>query len=368
LTANSIGERFRITSFGESHGRLVGVIVDGCPAGLELSEKEVQAELDRRRPGVTSISTPRREEDRVEILSGLLRGSTTGASICMIVWNREADSSPYERIRSTPRPGHADFTSWVKYGGFNDYRGGGRGSGRITAGFVAAGAVAKKLLARLGVRVLAHTVQIGEVKAGDASVDEIERNVEKNTVRCADLVVAEAMEEEIRKAMREGDSVGGLIRCVASGVPVGFGEPVFDTLEGDIAKALFAIPAVKGVDFWSGFEGARLRGSRNNDPFIILEGRVRTLTNNAGGILGGISNGMPITCRVAVKPTPSISLPQRTVNLKRMSETQIIVHGRHDPCIVPRAVPVVEAMVSAVLVDHALRVGVLPVVLRRAKA
>lgn len=367
MTANSIGERFRITSFGESHGRLVGVIVDGCPAGLLLSEKEVQAELDRRRPGMTSISTQRREEDRVEILSGLLRGFTTGAPICMMVWNREVDSSAYDRIRDTPRPGHADFTSWLKYGGFNDYRGGGRSSGRITAGFVAAGAVAKRLLVRLGIRVLAHTVQIGEVKAGDASIDEIERNLEKNSVRCADLAVAEAMEEEIRRAMREGDSVGGVIQCVASGVPAGLGEPVFDTLEGDIAKALFAIPAVKGVDFGSGFEGARLRGSRNNDPFIISEGRVRTLTNNAGGILGGISNGMPITCRVAIKPTPSISLPQRTVNLKTMSETQITIHGRHDPCVVPRAIPVVEAMVSIVLVDHSLRMGVLPVALRRAE-
>jgi chorismate synthase len=367
LTANSIGERFRITSFGESHGRLVGVIVDGCPVGLEFSEEEVQAELDRRRPGMTSISTQRREEDRVEILSGLLRGFTTGAPICMIIWNRDVDSSPYDRIRDTPRPGHADFTSWLKYGGFNDYRGGGRSSGRITAGFVAAGAVAKRLLARLGIRVLAHTVQIGGVRARAVRVDEIERDVEKNSVRCADLAAAEAMEEEIRRAMREGDSVGGVIQCFASGVPAGLGEPVFDTLEGDIAKALFAIPAVKGVDFGSGFEGARLRGSQNNDPFIISEGMVRTLTNNAGGILGGISSGMPITCRVAIKPTPSISLPQRTVNLKTMSETQITSHGRHDPCVVPRAIPVVEAMMSIVLVDHALRMGVLPLVLRRAE-
>lgn len=365
MTANSIGEMFRVTSFGESHGRLVGIVVDGCPTGLKLGEEEVQIELDRRRPGTTSISSQRREEDKVEIVSGLQGGFTTGAPICMIVWNREVDSSPYERMRDTPRPGHADFTNWIKYAGFNDYRGGGRSSGRITVGFVAAGAVAKRLLARLNVRVFAHTVQIGQVKARESSVDEIEQNVGKNSARCADLTAVEAMEKVIRKAMSDGDSIGGVIQCAALGVPAGLGEPVFDTLEGDIAKALFAIPAVKGVDFGSGFEGARLSGSRNNDPFVISDGRVQTLSNNAGGILGGISNGMPITCRVAIKPTPSINQPQRTVNLKTMRETHIMIHGRHDPCIVPRAVPVVEAMVAIVLVDHALRAGLLPVTLRR---
>jgi len=361
---NSLGRWFRVTSFGESHGRCVGAVVDGCPAGLRLSEGDIQRELDRRRPGRSPLATRRAEEDRVEVLSGVFRGFTTGAPICMLVWNRDVDSTGYERRRWTPRPGHADYTAHIKYGGFNDYRGGGRFSGRITAGYVMAGAVAKRLLREaLGVEVLAHTREIGGIRAAEASIGEIRDNAEGNPVRCADPEAADRMAEAIRRAAAEGDSLGGVVECVALNVPPGVGGPVFDTLEGNLAKALFAIPAVKAVEFGVGRGFSALRGSESNDAFIVREGRVATETNRAGGILGGISSGMPIVCRATFKPTPSIGRPQRTIDLASMRETTLEIGGRHDPCIVPRAVPVVEAMVAAVLADHALRAGLIPPVL-----
>ena len=359
MSGNTIGKLFRVTSFGESHGRCVGVVVDGCPPGLKISEKHIQKELDRRRPGQSRVSTSRKERDKVEILSGIFNGFTTGAPICMMIWNQDVDSSGYEKIRFTPRPGHADYSAFVKYRGFNDYRGGGRFSGRITAGFVMAGAVAKRLLNRSGINVLAHTIEIAGIKAKPKSIDEIRRNVEKNPVRCADLGVVEKMVEAIERAREEGDSVGGIIEAIALNVPPGLGEPVFDTLDGDLAKALLAIPGVKGVEFGSGFRVAKMKGSENNDEFIISKNRILTKTNNSGGILGGISIGMPILCRVAVKPTPSISKIQKTVDVKEMKETELKIEGRHDPCIVPRAVPVVEAMVAIVLADHLMRAGIL---------
>ena len=276
-----------------------------------------------------------------------------------MIWNQDVDSSGYEKIRFTPRPGHADYSAFVKYRGFNDYRGGGRFSGRITAGFVMAGAVAKRLLNRSGINVLAHTIEIAGIKAKPKSIDEIRRNVEKNPVRCADLGVVEKMVEAIERAREEGDSVGGIIEAIALNVPPGLGEPVFDTLDGDLAKALLAIPGVKGVEFGSGFRVAKMKGSENNDEFIISKNRILTKTNNSGGILGGISIGMPILCRVAVKPTPSISKIQKTVDVEKMRETELKIEGRHDPCIVPRAVPVVEAMVAIVLADHLMRAGIL---------
>ena len=363
--SNTIGVAFRVTSFGESHGRCVGVVVDGCPAGLKLSDGDVQRELDRRRPAQSPISTSRAERDRVEILSGLFNGFTTGAPICMLVWNRDVDSTGYERRRWTPRPGHADYTAHVRYGGFNDYRGGGRFSGRITAGYVMAGAVAKQLLKQIGVEILAHTREIGGIRAGEATVDEIRDNVEANPVRCADPNSAEKMVEAVRNAAAEGDSLGGVVECIALKLPPGIGEPVFDTLEGDLAKALLAIPAVKAVEFGAGCEFSNLRGSTSNDPYALEEGRVVAGTNRAGGVLGGISSGMPVTCRVTFKPTPSIGKPQRTVDLASMKETVLEVRGRHDPCIVPRAVPVVEGMVAVVLADHAMRAGLIPPVLEK---
>ncbi|MBA7606678.1 Chorismate synthase [subsurface metagenome] len=361
---NSFGKLFTITSFGESHGRCVGVIIDGCPAGLSLTGEDIQKEVDRRRPGTGVASTTRVEEDKVEILSGIFNEHTTGAPICLLVWNRDVDSSQYERIRFLPRPGHADYPAFVKYGGFNDFRGGGRFSGRITATFVMAGAVAKKLLNLIGVEVLAHTTEIGGVKAQVIELDEIRGNVDKNPLKCADLEAAEDMTRVIEKARGEGDSVGGAIEGMALNVPVGLGEPVFDTLEGDLSKALFAIPAIKGVEFGSGFSTTGEKGSENNDPFTIKDGKIITTTNNAGGILGGISTGMTIVLRVAVKPTPSIARSQQTVDMGNMQNASLEVRGRHDACIVPRAVPVVESMMAITLCDFAMRAGLIPEVLK----
>ncbi|MGQ9781774.1 MAG: chorismate synthase [Nitrososphaeria archaeon] len=366
MSVNTLGIMYKVTTFGESHGRCVGTIVDGCPAGLKLSEDIIQKELERRRTHQSRFSTQREEEDKVEIVSGVFNGFTTGAPICMVIWNKDVDSSPYEMIKNRPRPGHADLTSYLKYGGFNDYRGGGRFSGRITAGFVTAGAVAKRLLTLLDVEILAHTVEISGIKARPKTITEIKKNIRKNSIGCADLKAAKEMLEAIDQSRNEGDSVGGIVECIALNVPAGLGEPVFDTLEGDIAKALFAIPAVKGVEFGSGFKSAKMRGSENNDIFMLKEGKVLTETNNSGGILGGISDGMPIVCRAAIKPTPSISKIQKTVDLNKMEGTTLKIEGRHDACIVPRALPVVESMMAIVLADHAIRAGFIPRTLKGA--
>jgi len=357
---NSFGKLFTITSFGESHGRCVGVIIDGCPAGLPITEEDIQREVDKRKPGASIATTKRVEEDKVEILSGIFNGVTTGAPVCLLVWNKDVDSSEYEKNRFILRPGHADYTAFMKYGGFNDFRGGGRFSGRITATFVMAGAIAKKLLSHCGIEVLAHAVEIGGIKARPKEFDEIKENVAKNPLRCADPKAAEAMARLIEKAKEEGDSLGGIIEGIAQNVPVGLGEPVFDALDGELAKALLATPAVKGVEFGAGFSVAEKRGSENNDSFTIKNGKIVTMTNNAGGILGGISNGMPIVVRVAVKPTASIAKSQSTVNIEKIEEVSLSVEGRHDVCIVPRAVAVVEAMMAVTLCDFAIRAGLIP--------
>ncbi len=354
---DTLGKIFRVTSFGESHGRCVGVVVEGCPAGLRVLEQDIQKELDRRKPGKNSLTTRRVEADRLHIVSGVLNGYTTGAPICMLIWNEDMDSAEYERIRSTPRPGHADLTASVRYGGFNDCRGGGRFSGRITAGFVMAGAVAKQLLSQLEIVVAAHTVELAGIRAKQRNLAEIIETASRDSVGCADPDASARMVAAIRRAAREDDSVGGIIECISVNVPPGVGDPVFDTLEGDIAKALFAIPGIKAVEFGSGFSGSRMKGSENNDPFTVINERVATETNNAGGILGGLSTGMPIVCRAAVKPTASIAKPQKTVDLSKMKDTYLEVHGRHDPCIVPRAIPVVESVVAIILADHLTRSG-----------
>lgn len=356
---NSFGKLFNITSFGESHGRCVGVVIDGCPAGLAITEEDIQKELDERRPGGGVAATGRAEEDRVEVLSGIFNGHTTGAPIGMLVWNKDVDSSEYERIRHLPRPGHADYTAFIKYGGFNDFRGGGRFSGRITAAFVMAGAVARKLLGAIDIEVLAHTVEIGGVKAGVKEIEEIRENMRRNPLRCADPKAAEAMAAVIEKAKADNDSVGGVVEGIALNVPVGLGEPVFDNMQAELAGALFAIPAIKGVEFGAGFSVAGKRGSENNDPFAVRDGRIVTLTNNAGGILGGISNGMPVVVRVAVKPTSSIGRSQETVDMKKMESSSLVVGGRHDVCIVPRAAVVVESMMAVGLCDLAMRAGLI---------
>ncbi|MBN1188913.1 MAG: chorismate synthase [Dehalococcoidales bacterium] len=356
--SNSLGTLFRINGFGESHGNSLGVVIDGCPAGLPLQESDIQVEVDKRKPAAGSGQTARVEEDRVRILSGLFAGFTTGAPLAMMISNKDTDSSQYEKNRYLPRPGHADYTGFIKYGGFNDYRGGGRFSGRVTAGLVMAGAVAKKILKMKGIEVLACTVQIGKVKAAAVTTDAIRNNVYLNPMRCADSAAVPVMADLIAEAGREGDSLGGVIEGLALNVPVGLGDPVFDTVEGELAKALFAIPAVKGVEFGEGFAAALLKGSENNDAFLWRDGEVITATNHAGGILGGISNGMPLVLRAAIKPTPSISRKQGTVDLKNRQGAEISTTGRHDVCIVPRAVIVVESMMAVTLCDLAARAGI----------
>jgi chorismate synthase len=356
---NSLGKLFAVTSFGESHGRFIGVVIDGCPTGLPLTEADIQNEVEKRKPSTSPASTRRLEADTVEILSGVFNEHTTGAPICLLVRNEDTDSTSYERIKDLLRPGHADYTSSMKYGGFNDYRGGGRFSGRITVGFVMAGAIAKKLLNITNIEIIAHTVEIGGIKAKQMGIKAL-RKADENPLKCADATASAKMLLAIEQARAEGDSLGGIIEGLALNVPVGLGEPVFDTMEGDLAKAIFAIPAVKAVEFGAGFQVAMMKGSKNNDQFTIKRGRVQTITNNSGGILGGISNGMPIVLRAAVKPTPSISRTQNTVNLDKMEETQLDIIGRHDACIVPRAVPVVSAMMAIVLCDFAMRARLIP--------
>ncbi len=358
MSGNTFGTLFRITTWGESHGPAVGVVIDGCPAGLPLNEEDIQKELDRRRPGQSDITTPRKEEDNAEILSGVFSGKTTGAPISIIVRNRDVDSSKYEAIRNTPRPGHADLTYEQKYG-FRDWRGGGRSSARETIGRVAAGAVAKKILGLRGIEVIGHVVELGGIHAKPVSIEYIRDNTEKNPVRCADMDAALEMQAMIHAARSDGDSVGGIVEIIGIGVPPGVGEPVFDKLSAELAGGLMSIGAVKGVEIGVGFKSAIMKGSQNNDPITVCDGKPKPLTNNAGGILGGISNGEPIVCRIAVKPTPSISMEQRTVDLSELKDTRIKIQGRHDPSIPPRIVPVAESMVALVLVDQMMRGGFL---------
>ena len=338
---SSFGEVIRVTTFGESHGPAVGAVLDGVPPTLELCETDIQRELDRRRPAQSALTTPRSEEDRVHILSGVFEGRTTGAPICLLVYNRDQDPSKYEAIRDLFRPGHADFTFWKKYG-IRDHRGGGRSSGRETAGRVAAGAVAKKVLAGRGIHLTAFAQEIAGVRG---EVEDL-GFIEQNPVRAADPNAAVLMEEAIVRARSEKDSVGGVVKLVVRGVPQGLGDPVFYKMDARLAMAIFSIGAVKGVEIGSGFDAARRRGSENNDP--MMDGGF--LSNNAGGILGGITTGADIVLRVAVKPTPSIFREQKTIDTGG-GDRNITVEGRHDPCIVPRIVPVVEAMAALVLWD-----------------
>jgi len=362
--SNTIGKMFSVTSFGESHGQLIGVVVDGCPAGLKIDTGDMEFMLRRRRPSGEG-DTARREPDRPEILSGTLNGITTGAPVAMVVANEDVDSSPYGRAMRIPRPGHADLAAGLKYGGFADHRGGGRFSGRITAGFVLAGSLAKQLLAGCGIEVLAHTVEIGGIKAASSSLEQIRNAPRQNELSCADGDAVTNMLRLIRQAKQEGDSIGGIIEVIGLGLPAGLGEPVFDTLDGDIAKALFAVPAVKGIEFGAGFDAARLRGSVNNDPYFLTEENlVKTATNNAGGVAGGMSNGMPLMARVAIKPTPSISKIQDSIDLETRRPTKLEVAGRHDTCIVPRAVVVIESMAAVTIADFARRAQIIPGVLK----
>jgi chorismate synthase len=350
MAGNSFGTQFRVTTWGESHGPAVGVTVDGCPAGVALTPSMIQTDLDRRRVGQSKISSQRNEPDVGDILSGLFEGVTTGAPISIVIRNKDAHSASYDGIKNLYRPGHADWSYTAKYGR-RDHRGGGRSSARETACRVAAGAVAKAILAHHGIDVYAHTVAIHTVRA-----EGFDRNIiENNDVRCADAAAAEKMIAAILAARKAGDSVGGIVEVVATGVPAGLGEPVFDRLDADIAKGLMSINAVKGVEIGAGFGSVGLTGSVANDPMRAgVGGRPRHVTNNSGGIDGGVSTGADIVARMAVKPTPSILMSQQTVDVDN-NETDISTEGRHDPCVAPRAVPVAEAMVAIVLADHLLR-------------
>ncbi len=352
---SSFGQLFRITTWGESHGGGVGVVIDGCPPRIELSEADIQHELDRRRPGQSAIVTPRDEADRCQILSGVFEGRTLGTPISIMVQNKDARPEAYAEMRSTYRPSHADFTYEAKYG-IRNWQGGGRASARETIGRVAAGAVARKILCKLnpGFELIAYVNHVYDVTATVDSASVTNEQVEANAVRCPDAAAAEKMIEAIEKARADGDSLGGTIACVARGVPSGLGEPVFDKLEADLAKAMLSLPASKGFEIGTGFAATRMRGSEHNDAFEIREGKVRTETNNSGGVQGGISNGENIFFRVAFKPTSTIAREQKTVTASG-EETTLAARGRHDPCVLPRAVPIVEAMAALVLCDHALR-------------
>lgn len=356
MAGNTTGNVFRVTTFGSSHGTALGAVVDGCPAGLELRTEDIQQELNQRRPGTSKITTPRGEKDRVEVLSGIFEGKTDGTPIAAVVYNKDADSSAYEPFRNKPRPGHGDFTWTAKYGCY-DYRGGGRGSGRNTIGHVIGGAVAKKLLKLQNIKVVSHVTQVADVKAQHVAYGHIEEYSSRNLVRCADLNAAKLMEEKIMEAKEKGDSVGGVVEILAFGVPAGLGEPVFDKLDADLAQALMGIGAVKGVEIGFGFQLAESTASATNDEYYLEKKQIKTTTNTSGGIIGGISDGMPIVARMAVKPTPSISTVQKTVDLEKMEETKIQIKGRHDPCICPRVTAVAEAAVAMVLADHMLRSG-----------
>ncbi len=356
MAGNTTGNLFKVTTFGSSHGTALGAVIDGCPAGLKLSSEDIQRELDRRRPGTSKITTPRGETDQVEVLSGIFEGKTDGTPIAAVVYNKDADSSAYEPFRNKPRPGHGDYTWTAKYGTY-DYRGGGRGSGRNTIGHVIGGVVAKKLLERLDIQVVAHVTQVADVKAQHVAYSRISEYAGQNPVRCADQKAAELMEKKILEAKEKGDSLGGVVETIAFNIPAGLGEPVFDKLDADLAGALMGIGAVKGVEIGFGFQLAEATASATNDEYYLEGDQIKTTTNTAGGIVGGISNGMPIVARMAVKPTPSISTVQKTVDLEKMEETEIQIKGRHDPCICPRVTPVAEAAVAMVLVDHLMRSG-----------
>ncbi|MBD3262410.1 MAG: chorismate synthase [Candidatus Altiarchaeales archaeon] len=356
---NTFGRFFRVTTWGESHGKAVGCVVDGCPSNLPLEVGEVQKQLDRRRPGQSSYTTSRSEWDEVEIHSGVFENKTLGTPISMMVRNQDVDSSKYEQIKNTPRPGHADFAWRAKYVHV-DYRGGGRSSARETVGRVAAGAIALKLIQSIKGDVVAYTKSVGETSSEetlDHLITGVRDLIDGNPVRALDAEAAPLMQDRILEARKQKDSVGGVVEAVCFGVPPGLGEPVFGKLSSDLAQALCSIPAVKGVEFGQGFNLSRMMGSQANDEYYVEGGEVKPKTNHMGGILGGISTGQPIVVRVAVKPTASIGKTQDTVNLTEGVNTKIQVEGRHDPCILPRAVPVVESMIALVLADHLIASG-----------
>ena len=347
MSGNSFGEIFKITTFGESHGEAVGVVIDGIPSNTVVSTEYIQRELDRRKPGQSSITTQRKEADQVHILSGVFEGRSTGMPVCLVLYNKDQRPGDYDKIKDLFRPGHADYTFHKKYG-IRDHRGSGRASGRETAGRVAAGAIAKKLLTENGIEVIAYTLEVGGIRCENFDPDVIEKNI----VRACDENAAHKMTQLIKSIAEEGDSIGGIIECRIKGLKPGLGEPVFDKIDAELAKAMISVGGVKGIEFGAGFKAAQMKGTEHNDQMDASG----FCSNNAGGILGGISNGNEIVFRVVVKPTSSISKPQKTIDTKG-KEQSISTEGRHDPCICPRVVPVIEAMACIVVEDHILRNG-----------
>lgn len=355
MPGNTFGQLFQIHTFGESHGGGVGAVVDGCPPGIEITVEEIQKELDRRKPGQSDITTPRKEEDTIHILSGVFEGKTTGTPILLIAYNKDTKSEDYLNLKDLYRPGHADFTYQKKYG-LRDWKGSGRASARETLARVAAGAIAQKFLKqKLGIEIISFVEQVGDIKT-EIDFNTVNREmVESNIVRCPDLEKAQEMIKRIQAVRDDGDSIGGIIRGVIKNVPTGLGEPVFDKLPADLAKAMLSINATKGFEYGSGFEGVKLRGSEHNDPFELdVNGKAKPKTNHAGGTLGGISTGETIYFRVAFKPVSTIAKHQTTVDVND-AQVDLEASGRHDPCVLPRAVPIVDAMAALVIMDHYLR-------------
>lgn len=353
--SSTYGEKIKISVFGESHGNGIGVVIDGLPAGVKIDMESVLLQMARRAPGKDKTATPRKESDLPKVLSGMLNDTLTGAPLCAVIENTNTRSGDYGNLLSCPRPGHSDYTAFVKYNGANDIRGGGHFSGRITAPIVFAGSICRQLLEQEGIKIAAHISSIGSVndklfdpvRIDDALLEKLN----SSSFALIDNSVEEKMRDEVEAARTNRDSVGGTIECAVTGIKAGIGEPMFDGVEGVIAKAVFGVPAIKAIEFGKGFELSKMLGSQSNDPFKYDGGRVVTKTNNCGGILGGITNGMPIIFRAAVKPTPSISQKQMTVDLQKKENTELEIHGRHDPCIVPRAVPVIEAVTAIAIVN-----------------
>ena len=355
MPGNSFGQLFRVTTFGESHGGAVGCVVDGCPPGIEITEAEIQKDLDRRKPGQSSITTPRAEKDKIYILSGVYEGKTTGAPILLLAKNEDVRSEDYDNLKKLYRPGHADYTFHAKYG-IRDWRGSGRASARETLARVAAGAIAKKYLKeKAGIEILSYVQQVGDIEANIDRNRVTMQQIESNIIRCPDNLAANEMIKLVEQVRDDGDSVGGIIVGLIKNCPLGLGEPVFDKITADLAKAMVSINAVKGFDIGSGFGGVGMRGSEHNDEFYTdADGKVRTKTNNAGGALGGITDGEDIYFRVAIKPVSTISKKQKSIDLKNQ-DVELEATGRHDPCVLPRAIPIVDAMSALVLIDHYLR-------------
>lgn len=353
--SSTYGDKIKISVFGESHGNGIGVVIDGLPAGVKIDMDSVLVQMSRRAPGKDRTATPRKESDIPKVLSGMLGDTLTGAPLCAVIENTNTRSGDYGNLLSCPRPGHSDYTAFVKYNGANDIRGGGHFSGRITAPIVFAGSICRQILSQKGIKIAAHINSIGNVadepfnpvSIDDALIDRLN----ESSFALVDNSVEEKMRSVVEDARMSLDSVGGTIECAVTGIEAGIGEPMFDGVEGVIAKAVFGVPAIKGIEFGKGFELSKLRGSQSNDPFRYKDGKIVTETNNCGGILGGITNGMPIIFRAAVKPTPSIAQKQKSVDLQKKENTELEVHGRHDPCIVPRAVPVIEAVTAIAIAN-----------------